>query len=325
MIDKLYISHSLFKWNSYAKFDNYTFINKKNLEHHLTSSKNYVGYTSIEDLEIKVSEIHHLLSTVSAIELVDITPASFYQHFADNQFIWGNLIDSLLHKFAQKTSGIDTFKNAKTLFRSTHTPRNTDRTLFIAGCSISHGDGVKKEERYGDLLADMLNLPAIYLSRSGSSIMWQADRILQADINPGDIVVWGLTNIGRATVADKHDWKGIPFGHYLTSPKEQQYFSVEYFSSWTLSVSTIKIILQVENFCKKIGAHLYLTNILEHQIVPLVFGAQQNYINCLPDWKPSSSYDMMWIDLGTDNQHPGPKQHKNFADTIYQHIQTISL
>jgi hypothetical protein len=325
MIDKLYISHSLFKWNSYPKFNNFTLIDKRNLKYYLNSSENYICYTSIEDLELKVGDIHHLLSTVSAIELVGITPASFYQHFNDNQFIWGNLIDSLLHKFAQKTSGLDTFKNAKTAFRSTHVPRKNDCTLFIAGCSISHGIGVKKEERYGDLLADMFDLPVIYLSRPGSSIMWQADRILQADINSGDIVVWGLTNIGRATVADEYDWKGIPFGHYIDGPEEQKYFSIEYFSSWTLSVSTIKNILQVENFCKKIGARLYLANVLEHQIVPLVFGAQQNYINCLADWKPGSSYDVTWIDLGTDQQHPGPNQHKNYADTIYQHIQTINL
>jgi hypothetical protein len=209
----------------------------------------------------------------------------------------------------------------KDLFKSHHIPRANNKTLYIAGCSVSHGTGVNDHERYGEILAKKLGLPCIFLTMPASNIAWQSDRILQADIRSNDIVVWGLTNFARVIVADTTDWRGYPVANYTTIlDKSQRYFSLDYFDSWLLSMSCIKQILQVENVCQKIGVDLCLANLLETTIVPLLFKQQSNYVDCLEKWKPDHDGKFDYIDLGNDNSHPGPAQHQVYADKIYQNI-----
>ena len=317
MIKKLYISHQLFDWNK-SNFSNLALLDRKNLEFYQSSPTRYDLRTSLSDLALKLEEMESFINSVEEIYLIDMSLESISS--LDNSYNNCNLI-RLVTEIKSQTYMFD-----KNLYKSHHIPRANNKTLYIAGCSVSHGSGIKDHERYGEILAEKLGLPCIFLAMPGSSIAWQSDRILQADIRSNDIVVWGLTNFARVNIADTTDWRGYPISSYTTSlDKSQRYFNLDYFDSWTLSMSCIKQILQVENVCQKIGVNLYLANLLETTVAPLLFGRQSNYVNCLEKWKLNHDGKFDYIDLGNDNIHPGPKQHRVYADKIYQHINSQVL
>jgi hypothetical protein len=313
MIKKLYISHQFFDWNK-SNFSNLALLNRKNLKFYQSSPNRYDLRTSLADLSLKLEEMESFINSVEEIYLIDISLESLA--LLDNNYNNWNFMRLVTEVKSQ------TYMFDKNLCKSHHIPRTNNKTLYIAGCSISHGSGIKDHERYGEILAEKLGLPCIFLAMPGSSIAWQSDRILQADIRSNDIVVWGLTNLARVNIADTTDWRGYPIANYTTSlDKSQRYFNLDYFESWTLYMSCIKQILQVENVCQKIGVDLCLANLLDTTVVPLLFRQQSNYVDCLEKWKPDHgvvTFD--YIDLGNDNIHPGPGQHRVYADKIYQNI-----
>jgi hypothetical protein len=313
MIKKLYISHQFFDWNK-SKFSNLALLDRKNLGFYQTDPNRYDLRTSLADLALKLSEMESFINSVEEIHLIEWNPA-LSNH---NHNYWN--FTRLVTKINPQSCIFD-----KNLYKSYHRPRTDNKTLFIAGCSISYAIGVKDCERYGEILSQRLGLPCIFLSRPGSSIAWQADRILQADLRPNDIVVWGLTNLSRVNIATLTDWMGCPIDTYTSLDKSKKYFNLDYFDSWTLSMSCIKQILQVENVCQKIGVDLYLANLLETTVVPLLFENQFNYVDCLEkSWRNNNGI-CNFIDLGDDNCHPGPAQHRVYADKIYQHITSRAL
>jgi hypothetical protein len=92
--------------------------------------------------------------------------------------------------------------------------RKTDSSqLWIAGCSITHGEGVSENTRYGQLLAERLNTKVSFLTRPGSSIAWAADQILRSDIRPGDTVVWGITSHTRLTKFEMNEIRCFGLNH----------------------------------------------------------------------------------------------------------------
>jgi hypothetical protein len=307
MIKKLYISHRLYDWNK-SEFSELDLLERKNLNFYQSSATNYNLRTSLEDLSLKLEEMESFINSVEEIYLIDLELESL-----DNQYNYYNFM-----RLAMETNLQDHLFN-KDLYKSQHDPRTDNKTLYIAGCSMSYGTGIKDSERYGEILSQKLGLPCIFLAMPGSSIAWQADQILQTDLRSNDIVVWGLTSLSRVNIANSTELIGYTINNYAALV-EQKYFNLDYFDSWTLTLSCIKQILQVENVCQQLGVNLYLANLLETTVVPLLFARQSNYINCLEEWKPGHDGKLNYLDLGTDNIHPGPKQHQVYADKIYQNI-----
>ena len=196
--------------------------------------------------------------------------------------------------------------------------RKTDGLqLWIAGCSISNGDGVTKGTRYGQLLADRLNTNASFLTRSGSSIAWAADQILRSDVRPGDTVVWGLTSHTRLTKFEMNSIKCFGLNHKVW---EHIPSTTEYLVSDQALYHSVISVHQVINFCTKMHAKLILANLLDQSVV--------NYIQDFPNlvmlnriW--GRDPDNLFMDLGSDSEHPGIKTHEFYADQIYQKIQTL--
>jgi hypothetical protein len=67
---------------------------------------------------------------------------------------------------------------------------------------------------------------------------------------------------------------------------------------------------QVVNFCKKISAQLILLPIICSEQLQLRIHGLHEY-HQLP-------YRTQFLDLGTDNMHPGPAQHQEWADIVCQ-------
>ena len=80
--------------------------------------------------------------------------------------------------------------------------------------------------------------------------------------------------------------------------------------------NAITHISQVENFCKKSKAELLLVGLLTSPMDLL-------YYNLFPRFHQYPGKIM--IDYGTDGAHPGPLQHKEYAEFIYEKMKKHGL
>jgi hypothetical protein len=204
--------------------------------------------------------------------------------------------------------------------------------LWISGCSITHGVGVKKAERYGQLLSDQLNAPVSFLTAPGSSIPWSADQLLRSDLRAGDIVVWGLTAMGRMSwFQDNGDLKHVNIYTYLGDPEFDNHVKITRIWEQDRAYDAITKIHQVINFCAKIGVKLYLAGILVdlhrysldfENFIPFYRVIKEN-----KDRQFKTEYqDNQFLDIGTDpERHPGPRTHQWYADKILEKISNDSV
>lgn len=317
MIDILYLSHQYYDWSLSEQHALPWVSNKRTLDSYLKDQDNHVVKSSLEDLKIPIEHFPELISSVNHIHLIDLDLETISKFESQTAYMYLTFL-SYLSKIKDQY-----YQDVKKLFVNDNPRPVSTPCLFVVGCSVSHAVGVSDHERYGSLLSQNLELPAVFLTRPGSSIAWQSDRILQADLKAGDIVVWGLTNFLRVNLADGFDWKGCPVRSYARLPADLRYFDLDYFQSWTMNISCVKSILQVENFCKKIGVKLIIANLMETTLAPLLFKSQSNYVDLFTCHSMENLGQIKWEDVGTDNEHPGPKQHRIFADKIYQTILSL--
>lgn len=177
--------------------------------------------------------------------------------------------------------------------------------LWSAGCSVTFGIGVNKHQKYCNLISNQIKRPLIDLSRPGSSIEYAADQLLRSDIRKNDVVIWGLTEETRYTVWDqtlKKPWPGERDVHNLNE---------------TRIYKSLISVHQVVNFCSKIDAKLILLPIICSENFCLLLSELEEFYQ-LP-------YQTKFIDCGSDNLHPGPNQHKIYADFCLNILQQNNI
>jgi hypothetical protein len=190
--------------------------------------------------------------------------------------------------------------------------------LWVAGCSISHGIGVQEHERYGQLLADELKLPVSFLTEPGSSIIWNADQILRSNIRSGDIVVWGLTSQNRLPFYYNKQLHHLQAGYYVKNPTFNQIVDINRLDDDDVIYRSISVIHQVINFCHSIDAELHIAGLLiAEKFAPYTVHLPQ-YLQLANRFGLDKSN--MFLDVGTDNMHPGPKMHQWYAEQILKKI-----
>jgi len=193
---------------------------------------------------------------------------------------------------------------------------------WVAGCSISHGVGVEPTQRWGAIVADRLALPVSFLTQDSSSISWAADQILRSDIRPGDLVFWGLTSIHRFSFWDTRTDR---VGHCTPQgwPDQKSFLGAmineNFLASDTLIYEAVNKVLQVSNFCDKIGAVLIMGTVLR--------GLEAEFRN-LPKLAVMAGLhgrnaNDMFVDIGTDGKHPGPLSHQYYADSMMSVLQRL--
>lgn len=311
-INKLYISPKTYKWSN----NQTQLINEKNIDDIIDNVDRIDCHTSVAD--VNVINIQKVIRAAQEIYLVDIDIRTIHD---DQTYEYGRLFNEL-YKHNNKVNSLTlnniNLLNVENINSMQAIRQHESSVLWTVGCSITYGIGVTDNDRWGKLLSDKLNLPEVSLSRPGASINWAADQILRADIRPGDVVVWGLTNQARFDYAK--DWKMIskPAVSYNEIPKDLRYWNLNYFDSSTQTLACARSILQVINFCKKIRATLYIANLLETTWLPIIFKETHNFIDLTDDFTEAGM--LKFIDLGSDNDHPGPKQHQQYAEKIFNFI-----
>lgn len=201
--------------------------------------------------------------------------------------------------------------------------RQSDESqLWITGCSISHGTGVELNERYGHLVADALKMPCSFLTRPGSAIDWSADQIVRSDIRPGDIVIWGITANGRLTfVHDNTLVQGITNRSYDIEKSLESIVPEKTLISQNTFYKHIYSIKQVINFCNKCQARLIIVGLLtsDSTVRYLAKHPEYHHYNYQLAYQ-NNSISRTFKDVGSDKLHPGPMQHKLYADFILDFV-----
>lgn len=191
--------------------------------------------------------------------------------------------------------------------------KTRDKQLWISGCSISHGLGVDNNSRYGELLASRLNLPVSFLTWKGSSIVWSANQLLRSDIKEGDIVVWGLTSSFRLPYYSDNKLRHISTRSYELDPMLEKIVKLDALFGENNFYQALTSVHCVINFCEKIKADLIIASLLDNEIVHHIKD-YSNLVMLSNLW--GRELKELFFDVGTDNEHPGPKTHQFYADEI---------
>lgn len=188
------------------------------------------------------------------------------------------------------------------------TRKTKNKQLWVAGCSITKGNGIEEKDNWKTHVADYFRLQYTDLSLSSSSIQFASDQICRADIKKEDLVFWQLTSHERypAIHPQSKALIQITTGRYTDQLEMVSNFDINRLDEPTLYYQNVLAVRRVVNFCKKIDAKLVILGVMND-----FDSTWQNFdvdchrqLLCWPD---------EWPDLGTDNIHPGPLTHKIFA------------
>lgn len=189
------------------------------------------------------------------------------------------------------------------------TSKDIGKKLWIFGCSHSHGTGlIDINHRFGQLLAEQLNLPVNFVTKPGSSLQWSLRHLLNATISTQDVVVWQVTTPHRLTL-------------YQNTTREVM-----------LAASNDRCLLEVFNdqqvffhHCSLIDygvKYLRAKNI--KFVIASILNQQALFYNYLEQYSKYPEYCYMPecnLDLATDQLHVGPLSHKAIAQRLLNHLQ----
>ena len=222
-------------------------------------------------------------------------------YFKDKKEISG--IDHLLIPHTDITDMLNLVDKRKT----------PDKQIWISGCSISHGVGVDSTQRYGQIIANKLDLPVSFLTEPGSSLEWASDQLIRSDIQPGDIVIWGLTSIDRF-VYYLDQIHHIHPTYYNFNPDFKKQFSLDLLDSDHSLYKAITSIYRVINFCDKLNVKLVMAGLLINHEKIDKFSSVPYYTQLHGLF--GHEFRKTFIDVGSDGSHPGPLMHQWYADQI---------
>lgn len=210
--------------------------------------------------------------------------------------------------------------------------------LWVAGCSFAHGGELPdKNMRYGQLVAEWLNIPVSFLTQGGSSIDFQANQILRSNIKSGDTLIWGLTGVNRFTWHDenKSPLNGTIFHVFNTFKKvftkDLQSAFLRIMTDDNSAYSALKWIEAITDYCNFNNVRLVLIdhpelNIESHyKILNKYLQNHPNFVNVnlelnTIDFTKVTADEVdrsdMYFDICSDNMHPGPKTHEHYANKI---------
>jgi hypothetical protein len=265
---------------------------------------NITVYTSFSDLPKISSTDAVFFEVLKKADTIFYCPPDKWSDYSD-KFTWNNnqtITGYFLYHIKllkNNVQGLDLtpYQNSEYL-ELTDSRRSEKQQLWIAGCSVSHGLGVSNHEKFGMLVSNKLDLPVSHLTKPGSSIDWAKDQILRSDIRKNDIVIWGLTQEVRAPKVINKKIVAEDNPNILLNE--------------TSLYRAVTSVHQVVNFCRKISAQLIL--------LPIICSEQLQMLICNLDEYHQLPYQTKFLDLGTDKVHPGPIQHKIWADTICKQL-----
>ena len=297
---------------------------------YLCTDKNYntsingTVYTSLADLSIK-----------NFCELITMSDRAIYCP----PTTWSSSVlkeqTHLYLNFLNNKKEIKGFKN-KVLYQPEYlsivdTRKTNQKQIWIVGCSLAQGYAVADTEGYGYLIGKELDLPVSFLTEASGSISWAADQILRADIREDDIVIWGLTAVGRMPFVDESDNLQHSMPYSVDKNKDFKHlFNKNFLVSNHVCYEAISHIEQATEYMNKNNIKYILgvfpLSINKHKDKLLKYVSQfRNSLLLYDDTKEKLPVTKKFIDLANDNTHPGIMQHRWYADSILEFYKNNKL
>jgi hypothetical protein len=302
-------------------------LNNDNYNHYFEKSISVTNtfYTSLGDLNLSIDKIFLIFYNADKIyyyppdkwsdgKKIDLCSVTTSIHGLTEYLL------SIVNKLKNNVENLNlSYLNIEKFISTVDCRKNDNPQLWVAGCSIADGYGVDKKERFGQLIADELNIPVSFLTSPGSSIEWAGNQILLSDIRENDIVVWGLTQESRFEW-----WSDITNAPVKLQARRIEDFQKNYKNILHLTEQSAKNIIldcsnqiykslqkiyQVINFSKKIKFKLLVVGLIDSDTLTVFLNDCNSYIRYVNINGP-----FIYVDTSDDNIHPGPKQHQLFAD-----------
>jgi len=303
-------------------------LDNKNYEKGLQEKKSGVFYTSLSDFQYKYGLLYEVCLSVD--QIIYNPPLAWKENnFAD--YITSSSKDIsdrictecflICLRDVTKVNGLENIFNIKSFYPIVN--RQTDSpNLWIAGCSFSSADGVDDDERWGQIVAKQLNMPTNFLAESGSGNLYQVSKILSSDIRKDDIVILQITSPERYTIIHKEKLLRVNAYSYQIFPELINMFPPNRLDEPINYVEQIENFKILENICKKIGAKLMVWS--QHMMpgILLSYLIKQDHYFHFTNAKYTLSTEFM-LDYGTDNMHPGPLQHQEYAKFVLEKLKLL--
>ena len=279
---------------------------------YLITNENYshasgVVYTSVADMK----ELQLFLQVCqNAQEIFYFPPARWSdenKNKESKQKYWTELYLQYISQFVL-VHNLPTFKKQFLSDSFLADSRQTeDKQLWVVGSSITAGIGVDTCDTWKEHVSKKFNLPYSDLSTVGGSITWASDQICRSDIRKNDLVFWQCIVQNRLPVIFNKKLIHLMASSF-DQPSIKKHFNIDILDNDTLFYNNVLAVRRAYNFCNKIGAKLVilglsldLEGIYFYNNVPCF-----RQIRCYPDHEH--------LDLGFDNLHPGPLEHKKMAN-----------
>jgi hypothetical protein len=287
-------------------------------EHNYTNLSHGVYYTSLGDF----STLYNFIQTIDQAQHLIYCPPLIWsdekKSFSYMKF-WTEyyLLYFFKHKQITHNNKLPLLVEQKNIMLELADSRKVPhKQLWVSGCSVSHGVGVNPQQRYGQLLANEMNLDVSFLTCSGSSIQWAADQIIRSDIRANDIVVWGVTSFARMPYYMDQKIQHINALTYKLKPDFNRVVHIDLLDDDNIVYRNLTCIHAVINFCNKIQAKLFLFGLLIDQHTIKWTADLPHYTQLYGRFAFDNANSS--LDLGTDNQHPGPDMHQWYYQQMLQ-------
>ena len=190
--------------------------------------------------------------------------------------------------------------------------RTDQPTLWVFGCSHSHGVGLRSsEEPYGKHLARAFGLPLKLITKPGSSLSWSYRHLFNSVIEPRDTVIWQLTTRNRLSQFNGNQVEEI----LLTSTKNRSLLDIyDERQTYFLQLSQLNTGVQ---YLRKLGCRFAITSIVN-------FDADRDLVAEYVKYPEYCYHNGCHLDMGTDGIHAGPLSHKAIAQRLLNHIQLLN-
>ena len=263
--------------------------------------------------DLSNSEYHTSLGDISTKELITLLPNFDVINFVDKFFDTTSDLYSETVIFLTYISHFKKISNFNISSKTTFTEfdlitRPKQPTLWVYGCSHSHGVGLDRhEERYANIVSQKLNIPLKLISKPGSSTEWSLRHIINSNFYQDDIVIWQLTTPGRVSM-----------------------HNAEIMLANTRNLNFLELYSEEEIFFKQINFLNYGISFLKSKNIKFVLTSIENKTSLFYNYKkeyvkhPEYCYSPDFnVDLGNDKLHYGPMSNLNLANSLVNHIQLL--
>jgi len=267
------------------------------------------------DTPLESNEYHTSLGDMSSADIIKISNNFSTINFVDEKFdrsldIYKETV--VLLNYLSWSKNITNFAVAPPI--SFADPivnnRSNEPTLWVFGCSHSHGVGLlPNEKRFGEIVAESLNLPLMLISKPGSSLNWSTRNLVAANIKPNDVVIWQLTTPHRVS-----QYNGTNTIEIMLAQSTDRCL-VEIFDDSQVFFDHINLLNLGVRYLRSVGVKFIIISIL-----PRLKNLFYDYFTEYSKYPEYCYTPGCQVDLGTDQVHDGPMSHRALAQRLLDHI-----